>query len=156
MTVQETRDILTVLKTNYPNSFKNMSKEQSYSYLDLWATAFANDNKQDVINAVKEIIYTDTREFAPNIAQVKARLKPTMLLESANAIMKKYDEHYDDQYDYRKDEMKNRILNNPYHVPDEEMKDDFKNCIGIDYDAYMNSMRNYLSSAIPKLMKGEL
>lgn len=156
MTVQETRDILTVLKTNYPNSFRNMSKEESYDYLDLWATAFANDKKQDVINAVREIIYTDTREFAPNIAQVKARLKPTMLLESKNAIMKKYDEHYDDQYDYRKDEMKNRILHNPYHVPIDEMKDDFKNCIGIDYDAYMNSMRNYLNSAIPKLMKGEL
>lgn len=155
MTVQETRDILTVLKTNYPNSFKNMSKEQSYSYLDLWATAFANDNKQDVINAVREIIYTDTREFAPNIAQVKARLKPTMLLENEN-VMKKYDENYDDQYDYRKDEMKNRILHNPYHVPVEEMKDDFKRCIGIDFDAYMNSLQIYLNSAIPKLMKGEL
>ena len=155
MTVQETRDILTVLKTNYPNSFKNMSKEQSYSYLDLWATAFANDNKQDVINAVKEIIYTDTREFAPNIAQVKARMKPTMLLENEN-VMKKYDENYDDQYDYRKDEMKNRILHNPYHVPIDEMKEDFKKCIGIDYDVYMNSLQSYLNSAIQKLMKGEL
>lgn len=155
MTVQETRDILTVLKTNYPNSFKNMSKEQSYSYLDLWSTAFANDNKQDVINAVKEIIYTDTREFAPNIAQVKARMKPTMLLENEN-VMKKYDENYDDQYDYRKDEMKNRILHNPYHIPDDEMKEDFKKCIGIDYDVYMNSLQSYLNSAIPKLMKGEL
>ena len=155
MTVQETRDILTVLKTNYPNSFKNMSKEQSYSYLDLWSTAFANDNKQDVINAVKEIIYTDTREFAPNIAQVKARMKPTMLLENEN-VMKKYDENYDDQYDYRKDEMKNRILHNPYHIPDDEMKEDFKKCIGIDYDVYMNSLQSYLNSAIPKLMKGGL
>lgn len=155
MTVQETRDILTVLKTNYPNSFKNMSKEQSYSYLDLWATAFANDNKQDVINAVKEIIYTDTREFAPNIAQVKARMKPTMLLENDN-VMKKYDEHYDDQYDYRKDEMKNRILHNPYHVPIDEMKEDFKKCIGVDYDVYINSLQSYLNSVIPKLMKGEL
>ena len=155
MTVQETRDILTVLKTNYPNSFKNMSKEQSYSYLDLWSTAFANDNKQDVINAVKEIIYTDTREFAPNIAQVKARMKPTMLLENEN-IMKKYDKHYDDQYNYRKDELKNRILHNPYHVPDEEMKADFKKCIGVDYDEYINSLQNYLNTAIPKLMKGEL
>ena len=155
MTVQETRDILTVLKTNYPNSFKNMSREQSYSYLDLWATAFANDNKQDVINAVKEIIYTDTREFAPNIAQVKARMKSTILLENNN-VMKKYDENYDDQYDYRKDEMKNRILHNPYHVPDEEMKADFKRCIGIDYDFYMNSLQRYLNSEIPKLMKGEL
>ena len=155
MTVQETRDILTVLKTNYPNSFKNMSKEQSYSYLDLWATAFANDKKQDVINAVKEIIYTDTREFAPNIAQVKARMKPTMLLENEN-VMKKYDENYDDQYDYGKDEMKNRILHNPYHVSINEMKEDFKKCIGIDYDVYMNSLQSYLNSAIPKLMKGEL
>jgi Loader and inhibitor of phage G40P. len=155
LTVQETRDILTVLKTNYPNSFKNMSKEQSYSYLDLWATAFANDKKQDVINAVKEIIYTDTREFAPNIAQVKARMKPTMLLENEN-IMKKYDEHYDDQYNYRKDEMKNRILHNPYHIPDDEMKSDFKKCIGIDYEAYMNLLQSYLNGAIPKLMKGEL
>lgn len=155
MTVQETRDILTVLKTNYPNSFRNMSKEESYDYLDLWATAFANDNKQDVINAVKEIIYTDTREFAPNIAQVKARMKPTMLLENDN-VMKKYDEHYDDQYDYRKDEMKNRILHNPYHVPIDEMKEDFKKFIGVDYDVYINSLQSYLNDAIQKLMRGEL
>lgn len=154
MTVQETRDILTVLKTNYPNSFKNMSKEQSYSYLDLWATAFANDNKQDVINAVKEIIYTDTREFAPNIAQVKARMKPTILLENNN-VMKKYDENYDDQYNYRKDEMKNRILHNPFHVPELEMKEDFKKCIGKDYDDYMQSLHNFLEKAIPQLMRGE-
>lgn len=71
MQYEETRKILTILKTNYPQSFKDWNKEQSQMFLDMWAEAFKDDQVQLVVSAVKSIIYTDTREFAPNIAQVK-------------------------------------------------------------------------------------
>lgn len=71
MTDEETRKILTILKTTYPQSFKDWNKEQASMFLDLWSEAFKFDDVEIVVKAVKHIIYTDTREFAPNIAQVK-------------------------------------------------------------------------------------
>lgn len=139
---------------NYANSIK--TKAELEAMMNLYSIQFKNYPANVVNASVMNIISNDQSPFPPTIAKIKANIKMPQLLESKNAIMKKYDKNYDDQYDYRKDEMKNRILHNPYHVPDDEMKADFKKCIGIDYDAYMNSMQNYLSSAIPKLMKGEL
>lgn len=71
MTFEDTRKILTILKTTYPQSFKDWNKEQGDLFLELWSEAFKNDDVNQVIKAVKHIIYTDIREFAPNIAQVK-------------------------------------------------------------------------------------
>lgn len=71
MTKEETKKILQVLRISYPNSFKNLSDEDTFLFLDLWSEAFANDDVREVIKAVKSIIYSDTREFAPNIAKVK-------------------------------------------------------------------------------------
>lgn len=67
----ETQKILTVLKVNYPNTFRKFTREESEAYLDLWAEAFKHDYSELVVAAVKAIIYSDVREFAPNIAQVK-------------------------------------------------------------------------------------
>ena len=74
MNYEETRKILTVLKTNYPQSFKNWTREQSEMFLDLWCEAFSDEPVQIVVAAVKSIIYGDTREFAPNIGQVKDKI----------------------------------------------------------------------------------
>ena len=93
MTLQETQDILTVLKTNYPQSYKSMTAEESYNYLAMWQEAFKNESAQAVTEAVKKIIYSDTREFAPNIALVKQYLsefsekKNINLIESNNGII---------------------------------------------------------------------
>lgn len=150
MTEQETQQILKVLKTNYPNSFKNMSSEESYNYLSLWHEAFKNDDVRLVIKAVKEIIYTDTREFAPNIAQVKsfmAKYNTNNLLESKQSLMKKYDKNFDDQYDYREDEMICLIFHKMKDAQGElleECKEDFKKVTGQDYDTYMQKIKDYL------------
>lgn len=74
MNYEDVRKVLTVLRINYPNSFKNLDKEDRKAYLDLWATAFKDDDGVQVLTAVKSIIYTDTREFAPNIGQVKNKM----------------------------------------------------------------------------------
>ncbi|MCI9292968.1 MAG: hypothetical protein HFF02_06705 [Erysipelotrichaceae bacterium] len=74
MTYEETRSILTVLKINYPQSFKGWTAEQGEAFLNLWSEAFKDDPVQMVVMAVKAIICSDTREFAPNIGQVKDRM----------------------------------------------------------------------------------
>lgn len=71
MTQEDTRKILTILKVTYPQSFKDWKKQQGELFLELWSEAFKFDDVNQVIKAVKHIIYTDTREFAPNIATVK-------------------------------------------------------------------------------------
>lgn len=71
MTREETKQILLILKINYPQSFKDWNKAQITMFIDLWTEAFQHDNVAVVTNAVKSIIYSTTREFAPNIGQVK-------------------------------------------------------------------------------------
>ena len=74
MNYDETRNILSILKLNYPQSFKGWSLQQSHDFLNLWSEAFKDDSVQLVAGAVKSIIYSDTREFAPNIGQVKNKM----------------------------------------------------------------------------------
>ena len=74
MNYEETRNILTILKINYPQSFKGYTAETGQAFLNLWAEAFAHEPAELVVQAVKTIIYTDPREFAPNIAQVKRKV----------------------------------------------------------------------------------
>ena len=68
---EETQQILQILRLNYPNSFKGLSDKDTFDFLDLWSEAFKDDDVKIVVMAVKSIIYTDTREFYPNIATVK-------------------------------------------------------------------------------------
>ena len=71
MTYEETKQILSVLKANYFNFFKDWNKEQGEAFLSLWSEAFKNDNTEQVVKAVKSIIYTNVSPFPPSIAQVK-------------------------------------------------------------------------------------
>ncbi len=52
MTYEETRSILTVLKINYPQSFRNWEREQGEAFLNLWSEAFKDDPVQMVAMAV--------------------------------------------------------------------------------------------------------
>lgn len=84
MRFEEVKNILTILRINYPHSFKDLSKEDGEAYLNLWAEAFKEDDTELVASAVKSIIYGDKREFAPNIGQVKNRMAE--LLNTGNEI----------------------------------------------------------------------
>lgn len=79
MTQEETKNILQVLRLNYPSSFRNITKEDSLALLKLWFGSFKSYDYKLVATAVNEIIQSDTREFAPNIAQVKKRINSKVI-----------------------------------------------------------------------------
>lgn len=64
--------ILTILKTAYPNSYKNMTKEDAENTINLWNVMFQNDDGRVVAIAVKELI--NTLQFPPTIADIKNKM----------------------------------------------------------------------------------
>lgn len=74
MNYEETRKVLTILKANYPATFKSFTRDEAQAYLDLWAEMFKEENAIEVLGAIKAIIKTETREFAPNIGQVRNKM----------------------------------------------------------------------------------
>lgn len=75
MTIEETRQILSILKGAYPQTFKSFDDEQAQMLLDIWYEVFKNTPAILVIKAVKNIIAHDVREFAPNPGIVNNRIK---------------------------------------------------------------------------------
>lgn len=74
MDKRETVIIMKVLQTAYPQSFKGWGKEQAEMFVSLWQEAFSSIPAQIVTKAVKNIVYTSERDFAPNIGQVRAEI----------------------------------------------------------------------------------
>lgn len=79
MTYEETRQILSLLKVNYPQSFRNMTKDEGKAFLNLWSTAFQTVPLSLVKMAVTTIIIDSEREFAPTLGQVFAQIKKMLL-----------------------------------------------------------------------------
>lgn len=75
MTLDQVQDLLKIIRLNYPQSFTKFTKEQSEAYLAMWCEAFKDDPVDLVVAAVKAIIYSDAREFAPNIGQIKQKMQ---------------------------------------------------------------------------------
>lgn len=72
MNREETRNILTILRVNYPTSFTNVSNEKDMNLIvNTWGILFKNDNVSDVYNAILKIIASNTSGFAPTIGQIK-------------------------------------------------------------------------------------
>ena len=74
MNKKETIQVLQLLKINYPQSFKDYGPEQTKAFAELWSSAFSRTPVELVIKAVQSIIYSDPREFAPNIGQVNYKI----------------------------------------------------------------------------------
>ena len=74
MNLEETRTILNILRTNYPNTYRNLKRDEMHVMLNLWAKQFENIPYRFVEDAIGQIISTDDREFAPNVGQVKTRI----------------------------------------------------------------------------------
>lgn len=72
MTRDDTVIILGILKTAYPNFYKDMRKNEMYNTIDLWHEMFERDDVNLVKVAVKEYIQTGT--FPPSIAEIKGKI----------------------------------------------------------------------------------
>ena len=72
MTREETTKVLAILKAAYPNSYKNMSKEEAMGTVGVWHMQFANVHPEIVMMAVQKCISTCT--FPPSISEVKKKI----------------------------------------------------------------------------------
>jgi len=72
MTRQEALAVMAMLKTAYPNFYKNYSKDEINAAVDLWATMFADDPAYIVTEAVKSLMCT--LKYPPTIADVKEKI----------------------------------------------------------------------------------
>lgn len=74
MNKQEAAKILSIMQTNYPDSFKGKTDEMVLATINLWAQMFADDSANDVTAAVMAHIAADTGAFMPNVGMIKNRL----------------------------------------------------------------------------------
>lgn len=79
MTFEETRTILKIIKTEWPQSFRGLTREDAEAKLNLWAEMFKDDPVELVGAAVKALIAAGGREFAPQIGTIKDQMR--MLIE---------------------------------------------------------------------------
>lgn len=75
MTLQETAEILSICKAEWPQSFARMSPKDGETKLNLWAAMFEDDDVRLVGAAVKSLIVSGNREFAPNVGQIKEQMR---------------------------------------------------------------------------------
>lgn len=72
MTREETIKILAILKAAYPNSYKNMTKEEASGTVTVWAMQFAKIPAEVVMIAINKLI--STSPFPPAICEVKKKI----------------------------------------------------------------------------------
>lgn len=73
MTREEAIKILAILKAAYPNSYRNMSREEANGTVMVWQTQFANLPAEMVLIAVNKLI--STSPFPPAICEVKDKIR---------------------------------------------------------------------------------
>lgn len=91
MTREEVVMVLGILKTAYPNFYRNMTKEEGYGTIELWSDMFKGDDTRLVTVAVKELI--NSFKYPPTIADIKEQMmklttKKTDLTEEWNALQR--------------------------------------------------------------------
>ena len=75
MTYDETLKIFAVLKANYGNFFKNMSRIDAEAQVSLWAEMFEDTPYEVVGMAVKAFIATDVEGYPPNVGRIKQEIR---------------------------------------------------------------------------------
>lgn len=75
MTRDETIAIMGILKTAYPNFYKDMSRDSALQAIALWSEMFRDDPAEIVTAAVKALIASRTEGWPPNIGEVKAKMQ---------------------------------------------------------------------------------
>ena len=77
MTYEETRQILSILRIAYPQTYAKWTKAQREEYLSLWSKALQDDDALDVMVAVWHYIYETDREFAPTVGMIRSYIGTT-------------------------------------------------------------------------------
>ena len=75
MTRDDTTKILAVLRGAYPAFYRDITKQEAYSTIDLWESMFDEEPYELVAAAVKAFIAGDSKGFPPSIGQVKERIR---------------------------------------------------------------------------------
>lgn len=75
MTVDETLKIFAVLKANYSNFFKSMSRIDAEAMVNLWAEMFADEPYEVVGMAIKSYIASDVNGYPPNVGVIKEQMR---------------------------------------------------------------------------------
>ena len=71
MNLKETTVIMAILKEAYPYYYKDKTKEELITSINLWQEMFTDDDVNLVKAAIKVHISTDTKGFPPVIGQIK-------------------------------------------------------------------------------------
>lgn len=75
MTREETLKIFAVMKANYPNFYKGMTRTDAEAQVALWCEMFADETYQLVGAALKSYIATDETGYPPNVGKIKANIR---------------------------------------------------------------------------------
>lgn len=128
MTIDETKMILGILKTAYPNFYKEMSKQEMLNVVDLWADMFKNDNSKLVTVAVKELI--NSFQYPPTIADVKNKMysltnnekTPSELWDRLQKAISRGIYHSEEEFEKLPDEVK-EFIRSPKQLKELAMMD---------------------------------
>lgn len=74
MNRNETKQILAVLRTAYPNFYRGIPNDDLRGIVDLWSEMFKDEPAQLVAVAVKAMIASRTNTFPPNIGEIKEQI----------------------------------------------------------------------------------
>lgn len=74
MNKKECIKCLAILKQNYFASFSKMTDTDLEAMVNLWTIHFQDESYEEVMIAINYIISTDTREFAPPIGVIRAKI----------------------------------------------------------------------------------
>jgi hypothetical protein len=75
VTVEETLKIFAVLKANYSNFFKSMSRIDAEAMVNLWAEMFEDEPYEVVGMAIKSYIASDVNGYPPNVGIIKEQMR---------------------------------------------------------------------------------
>lgn len=70
MTRDETKKIVFIIHGTYPNSYKNISTENTSLQIDIWQSIFTNHKYSEVEIALKAYMKTETKGFPPSPGQI--------------------------------------------------------------------------------------
>lgn len=128
MTRNEIIVVLGILKTAYPNFYKNLSKEEMLDIVNLWSDMFQDSDSRIVTVAVKELI--NSFQYPPTIADVKNKMysltnndkTPSELWDRLQKAISRGIYHSEEEFEKLPDEVK-EFIRSPRQLKELAMMD---------------------------------